>query len=133
MLRFGHVFLIRCITRSLRPCVAVALVASLVTTILGPLVHADDGHDSDFGPPIVHDASQHRLTPDAGRAAEPAVEQHCVACHIVRLVREDTPVSPAVQPLLLTASIGYDRAGDVLPQIGGPPLSARAPPASLFA
>lgn len=133
MLRFGHVSLIRWIARGLRPCVAAALVASLATTMLGPLVHADDGHDADFAPPVVHDASQHQLTRDVGRTAEPATEQHCVACHVVRLVREQAAVALSAQPLLVTTGIRYDGAGDVRAPVSGPPLPARAPPASLFA
>jgi len=113
--------------------VAATLVASLVTTLLGPLVHADDGHDADFGAPIVHDASQHRLTPGPAHASAPAAEQHCVACHLVRLVRDNPALVLSVQPLVRTASVGYYGAGHVLPQISGPPLPARAPPISLFA
>ncbi len=109
------------------------LVVSLVTTMLGPWLHADDGHDADFSAAVVHDASQHRLTSDTNQAASPSGEQHCVACHFVRLVREHTPVLLAAQTVTLGPGIGYDRAGHLLPQIGGPPLPARAPPVSLFA
>ena len=109
------------------------LVASLVTTMLGPWLHADDGHDADFAAPIVHDASQHRWTPDGPPANAPGTDQHCVACHVIRLVRENLQVSLAFQPTLLSALCALDSTGHVLHRISGPPLPARAPPASLFA
>jgi hypothetical protein len=109
------------------------LVVSLITTMLGPWLHADDGHDPDFAPLVVHDASQHRLTADATAASDGETEQHCVACHFVRLVRDDAAVDLAIQPQEPGAGIGFDRAGHVVPQISGPPLPARAPPTSSLA
>lgn len=109
------------------------LVAALVTTMLGPLTHADDGHDADFQPLVVHDASQHQFTPDSASTNTPLTDQHCVACHFVRLLRDTQQVSPAVQPQLLGVSVGYDRPGRALAPAGGPPLPARAPPTSSIA
>lgn len=87
-----------------------AVVASLVTTMPGLWLHADDGHDSHFSAAIVHDASQHQLTPDRSQPASPSGEQHCVACHFVRLVRENTLVLLAAETVLIGLGIGYDRA-----------------------
>ncbi len=133
MLLFEYVSLIQWIARARRPFMASLLMASLVTTMLGPLVHADDGHDTDFSAAIVHDASQHRLTAGSGQASTSAAEQHCVACHVVRLVREGPAVALVVQPFLLSADVSYHGTDHVLPRISGPPLPARAPPASSIA
>lgn len=125
----SHVSLIRRLPRARRSALAGILVASLVTTMLGPWLHADDGHDADFAPLVVHDASQHRLTADPLPAHEQTTEQHCVACHVMRLVRDELPVTLPVEPPTLGAGTGFHRAGHVVAQISGPPLPARAPPA----
>jgi len=127
------VSLIRRLFRDRRSALASWLVVCLITTMLGPLLHADDGHDPDFAPPIVHDASQHRLMPDAPVPGDPGAEQHCVACHFVRLMPDDVAVDLAVRPQSAGVRVGFDRAGHVVPQSGGPPLPARAPPAPLSA
>lgn len=132
VLRFEHVSLIRRLLRARRPFVAGVLVASLVTTMLGPSMHADDGHDSEFVPAVVHDASQHRLTPSAAQGHQPPGEQHCVACHFVRLVRERLEPSLATPPVLRGACLCAERIGFDSARADGPPLPARAPPPSLF-
>lgn len=124
--------LLRLRLRLRRSAVAGLLVASLVTTMLGPWGHADDGHDADFAAPIVHDASQHRWTPDGPPPTAPETDQHCVACHVVRLVRENQPAALAFQPALVSAVFALDRTGHLSHRISGPPLPARAPPASSF-
>jgi hypothetical protein len=133
MLRFGHVSAVHRIARRARPWVALALVASLVTTLLGPLVHADDGHDADFASAVVHDASQHRLTSGTPHPVLPAVEQHCVACHLVRLVRENPTLALSTEPILHSAGLRSYGNGHALSDLSGPPLPARAPPVSLLA
>jgi hypothetical protein len=132
VLRFANVSLIRRLLRARRRAVAGLLMASLVTTMLGPWVHADDGHDADFAAPIVHDASQHRWTADGPPPAAPEADQHCVACHVVRLVREGHQVALAFRPTHLSTLSALDGAGHPLFAINGPPLPARAPPASSF-
>jgi hypothetical protein len=133
MLRFGGVSLVRTLFRDRRSVVAGVLVASLVTAMLGPSLHVDDGHDSDADAPvIVHDASQHRVTPDT-QGETPATEQHCLACHVVRLVRDDAVETLWFAPVVVDATRRVDRTRHVVGPIAGPPLPARAPPASLFA
>jgi hypothetical protein len=117
-----------------RSGVSGVLVAALVMGMLAPWLHADDGHDLDGGPALViHDASQHRLTADAGVTDAPLADQHCLACHFSRLVRDPVHVTPAGPPDLACAGIRADYSGYALLSVAGPPLPARAPPASTLA
>lgn len=130
---FSTVFLIRGGIRDRRSVVASLLVASLVTVMLAPCLHLDDGHDADVDAQIiVHDASQHRVAPDPRQGDAPPTDQHCLACHIVRVVRDDAAVAVWVAPVVVDARRPSDRMGHVVALIAGPPLPARAPPASLF-
>ncbi|MGE0042221.1 MAG: hypothetical protein AB7H88_20325 [Vicinamibacterales bacterium] len=70
---------------ALRRLTARVLVAALVVVSIGPLLHAADGHDAE-DILVVHDASQHHFTAES-HPDEVPVENHCVACHWVRVVR----------------------------------------------
>ena len=111
---------------ALRRLIASVLIATLAVVSVGPFLHAADGHDAEDAL-VVHDASQHAFSTES-RPGEVPVENHCVACHWVRIVRAPHgwdvvdafflppgALLPDQPPLLAAAS-------SVLP------LPARAPP-----
>lgn len=97
--------------------------------MLGPWLHADDGHDADFVALVVHDASQHRLTADLSPFAGSAADQHCVACHFIRLIRHEAAVTLALEPEGLAAGPVVESFAAAAARVAGPPPPARAPPA----
>jgi hypothetical protein len=95
------------LSRWLSRAAARLLVVALAFSAAGPLAHLREGHDADFEPFVVHDASQHRL--GAPAAGDPvAADQHCAACHLVRVVRQ-TGLRATGEPPLEVAHLYVDR------------------------
>ena len=112
--------------------VARLLVAVMLVVSAGPLLHAADGHDADFGPMLVlHDCTHHdRELSAPGAGGLPEI--HCAACHLGRHLRAASGVGAEVFGLFVAGARlvhEHDRA----PRSAAvPSLPARAPPASLF-
>lgn len=96
----------------------------------GPLVHAADGHEDDWGAALVqHDCSQHdRALSGSDRGDElPAVD--CAACHFGRHLRSLADRAAGVfVPFVAGDRLAHDPVR--LPSASAAlPLPARAPPA----
>jgi hypothetical protein len=115
-----------------RQAVAAALVALLVGVSLGPVVHAEVGHDADCSPLIVvHDAVQHRIgTTPVDREGLPEGE-HCLVCHLFRSSRSSQTVDAPVHRDTPTGIITRPDDPGAVASSDSTPLPARAPPARL--
>ncbi|MGE3274906.1 MAG: hypothetical protein AB7O67_07325 [Vicinamibacterales bacterium] len=103
------------------------LVTALATVSIGPLLHAADGHDVE-AVLVIHDESQHHVSAEPHPDQVP-VENHCIACHWVRVVR--APLGwDAVDVFFLQPGVLLpDNAPLRASASSRLPLPARAPPA----
>jgi hypothetical protein len=112
--------------RWLSRAAARVLVVALAVSSAGPFAHLREGHDADFEPLVLHDAAQHRVTAPVPRDPVEG-EQHCAACHLVRVVRQTglqasgTPVLEAAGGLIESQAFVAHVSLDLR-------IPARAPP-----
>lgn len=106
------------------------LVAAMLLVSAGPLLHAADGHEDDWGAAFIqHDCSQHEhsLSGSERRAELPAVD--CAACQFGRHLRSLADDATSVYvPFVAGDRLAHDPVRQ--PSAAAAlPLPARAPPA----
>lgn len=106
------------------------LVAAMLLVSAGPLVHAADGHEDDWGAAFVqHDCSQHDHTLGGSERGVELPGADCAACQFGRHLRSLADDATSVYvPFATGDRIAHDAVR--LPSAAEAlPLPARAPPA----
>src|SRR5690606_20606827 len=109
------------ITGAWHAIVARLLVAVLLLLSAGPLLHAADGHEGDFGPIVAH----HDCTQHDHELAAPGqtvlLDVHCAVCHFGRHARQVAGLGAGVFLLFVASGrlahepVRVPRAAAVLP------------------